>query len=109
MNARLTPLNEINNFLRKDEIPEAVIFGEWDYKVPSGTIHPPKNKLLDWSEAEVYLNTPLWSFSGTFGAPECFPMFLWTTQRVIYVSEYDGSTRLASLPRDPVTIHTDFV
>jgi len=42
-----------------------------------------------------------WKFRGGYGAPTCYATWIWTDRRVIWVTQYDGSTRLSSMPRHP--------
>jgi hypothetical protein len=56
------------------------------------------NKVLPWKEARKYLD---YQFDDSFGAAGCDPITAWTKSKVIFVSEYDGSTRIRSVPRHP--------
>ena len=55
--------------------------------------------LLTWEEARPHLD---YTYDDGYGAPDCHSVFLWTETRVIFVSQYDGATRLETIPRDPV-------
>jgi len=48
-------------------------------------------------------------FSHGMSSPECYAIWAWTPTRVIGVREYDGSTHLVSLPRDPVAVVPDML
>lgn len=37
-----------------------------------------------------------------FGGADCFPMYAWCAPWVYFISEYDGSTNLSCVPRNPV-------
>ena len=43
-----------------------------------------------------------WSFLGGHGAPECYAVYVYTNQRVIFVSQYDGATNLEGIPLRPM-------
>ncbi len=58
----------------------------------------PKNKLMSWEEALPFLS---YDFATGFGAPGCQAVHAWTEKRVIFVSQYDGSTCIESVPRNP--------
>ena len=55
--------------------------------------------LLSPEEAEPLMN--FWSFYGGYGAPEAYATYIWTNERVIWVTQYDGATGLSSMPRHP--------
>ncbi len=83
---------------------EAVVIGEmgWgDY----GKEHVPHydptvfGKVLPWAEAQPYLD---YDFDSGYGAPGCQAIYAWTKSWVIFISQYDGSTRCNRIPRNPV-------
>lgn len=86
-----------------DEKIEAIVIGKmgWgDYgkdRVPNYD-QMKKNEILSWEEAAPFLD---YSYSTGYGAPECNAIVAWTSTRVIYVSQYDGSTSIESVPRNP--------
>ncbi len=57
------------------------------------------NVLLSWEEARPMLDYP---FDCGYGSPECNAVTAWTKSSVIVVGEYDGSTRIYAIPRNPV-------
>jgi hypothetical protein len=102
---------EIVDELRKGEKIEAVVFGEWGWgrgpnELGYNEPHPPpvplnvRGKILTWRQAKPLMQT--WRFSGGYGAPECYAVNIWTTHRVFWVTQYDGSTSLCSAERNPV-------
>jgi hypothetical protein len=91
-------------YLKDGETIEAVVFGKYGWggfdedeesPVPSNV----QEKVLTLAEAEPYMHG--WSFYGGYGAPECYAVYVWTNQRVIWVTQYDGATNLSSAPRNP--------
>lgn len=42
-----------------------------------------------------------YSYDGGFGGADCHPVRAWTPNRVIFVHEYDGSTCVVWVPRNP--------
>ena len=58
----------------------------------------PKGKLLTWQEAEPLLT---YDYDNGYGAPGCNSICAWTKSRVIFVTQYDGSTSINWMPRNP--------
>jgi hypothetical protein len=91
--------------LDKDETVEAVIFGKYGWE---GYDEPkpapiPKDKqkiLMTLEEAEPYMQE--WEIYGGYGAPNAYAMYVWTNKRVMWITQYDGSTSLDSMPRNPI-------
>lgn len=54
--------------------------------------------VLDWSEAEPLLD---YEYDSGYGGADCHPVWIWTPTRVLFVSTYDGSTAVESVPRNP--------
>lgn len=55
--------------------------------------------VLTWGEAEPMLD---YEYHVGYGSPECDAICLWTPTRVIWVTQYDGSTHFSSAPRNPI-------
>jgi hypothetical protein len=53
---------------------------------------------LTWVEARPMLD---YKYDDGFGLQDCDDVYVYTATRVLYVHEYDGSTRIAGLPRHP--------
>lgn len=53
---------------------------------------------VEWDKAFEVLN---YDYSDGFGGQDCHDIWAWTETRVLFVHEYDGSTRIASAPRNP--------
>ena len=110
--------DELMAYLEPGEVVEAIVFGafgwgSWDdddegsnsmgYHEDMLKEFIPwdkRGKVLTLEEARPHMQC--WSFDGGFGAPECYATYVWTNQRVIWVTQYDGSTGLDSMPRNPV-------
>jgi hypothetical protein len=108
-------------FLESDEHVESIVFGPWgwgasapdgkDWSPGYGEPTPPavpfslRGKPMSLDDAECFMRT--WSFDGSYGSPKCYAVYIWTDRRVIWVTQYDGSTRLSSAPRNPVAIMPD--
>lgn len=95
---------EIIQVLEDGESIEAVCFGAWGwdgYGEPEPPLIPKSAQgvLLAPDIARRYMQG--WSFYSGFGAPECYATCIWTNQRVFWVMQYDGSTRLCHMPRNP--------
>jgi len=92
---------ELLKFLQPNEKVSYVVFGEWGWGEPKPA-PVPKDKqcvLLTLEEAKPLMDG--WQFNGGYGTAECYPVYVWTNERVIFVAEYDGSTHLTSVPRNP--------
>ena len=108
--------NDLINMLDQDEQVEAIVFGAWgwasaprssdeEWEPDSSEPEPPpvpfklRGKTMTLEEARPYMQG--WSFIGGFGAPDCYATYIWTNQRIIWVTQYDGATGLDSAPRYP--------
>lgn len=58
---------------------------------------PIAEKLTPWNEAAPYLD---YGYDDGYGGQDCHSIYAWTPSRVLFVSEYDGSTCVKSIPRD---------
>lgn len=47
-------------------------------------------------------------YDNGYGGADCFPMYAWTKSRVFFIGEYNGSTGLNWVPRNPVNIEPHF-
>jgi len=121
-----TPWEQLQAFLNEGEEIEAVVFGpfgwgdapdegeEWElgWREPEspltkGPIVPfnERGKILSPPHlARFYMSTTSWTFKSGYGSPNCYAVYVWTNQRVIWVTQYDGSTRLCGVPRNPQDI-----
>ncbi len=83
-----------------DEPIKAVVIGKmgWGNESVPNSEKQPLGVILTWKEAKKWLN---YEFSSDYGAPECNAIYAWTKTRVIFVSQYDGATRINSIPRNP--------
>lgn len=112
---------EIENLLEPGETVEAVVFGAWgwgftpdegeEWRAGYGEPEPepvPFDKrgvILSWEEAAPMMTN--WSFYGGFGAPDCYAVRIWTTERIYWVTQYDGSTSLDWTNRNPTATIPD--
>lgn len=95
---------------------EGIVFGAWgwgsmpaepygDYEYEFGEPKEPippemRGRVLTWEEAEPYLHN--WSCYGGYGSPSCYAITVWTADRVLFITQYDGSTRINEVPRHPI-------
>lgn len=86
-----------------DEAIECIVIGAYgwngfkdddDVRVPESQ----RNVVLPWSEARPLL---MYEHDTGYGAPECNAVTAWTATRVLFVVQYDGSTSVHSVPRNP--------
>lgn len=47
-------------------------------------------------------------YDNGFGGADCFPMYAWTKTRVFLMTEYDGSTGMSWVPRNPMNVAPEF-
>jgi hypothetical protein len=117
----MSAYEELQEYIAENEKIEAIIFGPWgwgsspadgkDWEKGYGEQDEPyvpydiRGKVLTLDQAEQYMQG--WSFYGGYGAPDCYATYIWTNQRVIWVTQYDGATSLDSAPRNPIAIMPD--
>lgn len=94
----------------KDEAIESVVIGPfgWGGSMDAndgygeGNIHRKtpveRGAPLAWETARPMLDYP---YSTGYGAPECDAIYAYTAERVLSVAQYDGSTWITSIPRNP--------
>lgn len=113
----MSAFQELQEFLNENEIVESIVFGafgwgeepqsdndKWEFGFHEKVLEQPipfelRGKLLTLEEAKPHMQC--WSFYGGYGSPNCYKTIIWTNERVISISEYDGSTCLVGIPRNP--------
>ncbi len=55
-------------------------------------------KLMTPEQASKYLS---YEYVSSYGAPKCHSVYVWTDTRIYFIVDYDGSTHLDSVPRNP--------
>ena len=115
----MSAYKELMRFLVDGEIVESIVFGPWGwgsapskednqwtlgYGEPEDTPVPFDKRGLPMSLDEARPMMQSWKFARGYGAPSCYAVYIWTNQRVIWVTQYGGSTRLNSAPRNPRAI-----
>ena len=58
-----------------------------------------KGELLAWDVARPLLD---YEYDDGYGAPDCQAIKAWTDDKVLWVTQYDGSTSISSGPRGPI-------
>lgn len=80
------------------EIIESIVI----YNNPQDTYSDRKRpfhcEVCNWSDVENFLD---YDYDDGFGGQECHDIYLWTPTRIITVHEYDGSTSVYGIPRNP--------
>jgi hypothetical protein len=112
-NEKLNAWNDLQKELKEGETVEAIVFGNWGWASnsgpdPDGYEEPdPKpvpmdmrGKVLTPEEAKPLMDG--WSFNGGYGAPDCYAVRIWTNERILFVTQYDGATGLDSTARNPI-------
>jgi len=62
-------------------------------------------KLITWNLARPILD---YEYDSGYGGADCHAVYAWTETQVIFVTEYDGSTSLAEVPRNPTPCKPNF-
>ena len=73
--------------------------GDYGAKDIDGYYRSPKNKVLSWEDAIPHLE---YEFDSGYGEPGCQAIYVWTETKVMFVSQYDGSTAIEWVPRNPI-------
>ena len=99
----------IEEKLEEDEVIEGVVIGEGDRiddystSILLDSILEKKRKIYDkvipWVIAKPLLD---YEFDSGFGTQDCNTVYIWTNKNVLFINEYDGSTCLSKIPRNPI-------
>lgn len=57
------------------------------------------NKLCTWEELSPFLD---YEYARGYGSMDCHNITAWTATKVIYIHEYDGSTAVVYVDRNPI-------
>lgn len=95
---------DLKKWFEEGEVVEGVVIGKmgWgDYNsgVVPGYSGMPRGVVLSWEEAEKLLD---FEYDDGYGAPECPAIYVWTNTSIYFVVQYDGSTSLEIVPRNPI-------
>lgn len=94
---------EVLDFMELGEVPESIVFGEWGWGGwKEEKVFVPKEfvgKVIRFADAKPFMQG--WTFYSGYGSPECYAVRIWTNKRVIWVTQYDGSTTLDSAYINP--------
>jgi hypothetical protein len=107
---------DLFEMLEDCEVVEAICFGPWGwgsapdkgekweegYREPTPPTVPFEKRGIALSPKDAEPMMQSWSFYGGGGSPDCYAAYIWTNKRVIWVTQYDGSTGLNSAPRNPL-------
>jgi hypothetical protein len=89
---------------RAGEAVLGVVFGDMGWDEDYAAEHIPnyramlKGVVLSLADAMPWLD---YEFYDGFGGVNCQSVYIWTTTKVIFIHEYDGSTTIQSVPRNP--------
>jgi len=107
----------MNNFKQdilaavEDEVIEAVVITGNIYTY-WGSSPDPRNtdslkavigKAITWEQAAPLLD---YSYDSGYGSMDCHDVLVYTAANVYYIHEYDGSTSVCSVPRNPPVINS---
>jgi len=74
---------------------------EYEWRISElrdASIKPFVGKILTWEEAAPLLD---YNYDDGFGSMDCHDVEIYTATNVYYIHEYDGSTPIRSVPRNP--------
>ena len=107
----------IVELLEPGEILESVVFGAYGdnaspgvgerWKLEYGEPDPPpvpfdkRGVVLPIKQAKQYMQG--WSCYGGYGLPETYALAAWSNRRIFFIVQYDGSTTLHAIPRNPTS------
>lgn len=90
------------------EIIEKIIIGELQHYSDDQNA---KNRNInfdvptDWKEVIDYLN---YEYENGWGTRECHPIYIYTNTYIYFIREYDGSTAIHRIPRNPINVHVEY-
>lgn len=90
----------------KGETIESVVIGafsgyEWSdeqHADEKGVPPSQRHVVLSWKETRPLLD---YTYDTGYGGADCHAIWAWTHTHIVFVSEYDGSTTVVSVPRNP--------
>lgn len=88
---------------------EAVVVGKHDGDADrwnsNRKAEPDENVVLSREDGLKKLDL---EYDNGYGGADCYPMYAWTKTRVYLITEYDGSTGMMWLPRNPINCEPKF-
>ncbi len=84
---------------------EAIVVGVHASRLATAAPEPDENVVLTREQGLAKLDA---DFASGHGVLDCFPVYAWTKSWVFFVHEYDGATKLAWVPRNPVACTPKF-
>lgn len=84
---------------------EAIVVGPHASRPANADAKPDENVVLTREQGLAKIDA---DFSAGHGVLNCFPVYAWTKSWVIFVYEYDGASKLAWVPRNPVACTPKF-
>lgn len=76
-------------------------FRSWHYQLrdnPATSDHDLGSAPVSWDKAEPVLD---YEYDDGYGGQDCHDIWAWTATRVLSIHEYDGSTLVISVARNP--------
>lgn len=101
----------INFEVLHDDKIEKVLIGKhyndyWDDDEEDRRPIEARNELVDRETALKILDL---DYDSGYGGADCFPLYAWSKKAIFFVSEYDGATGLARIPRNPQVMEVEFI
>lgn len=104
LDPKLNAYKDLKGCLEKGETIEAIVFGEWGwggYREPVEKPVPKEKQGVVLSIEEAKPMMAGWTYFCGYGAPECYATNVWTNKRILWITQYDGSTSIDHAPRNP--------
>lgn len=92
-----------------DETVEAVVVGRYESWYQGDNKNFPDSlseRPVSWDEVKEYFN---YEYDDGYGGAECHPLYIYTKSYILYVSEYDGSTAVCKIPRNPIKCSPNYL
>lgn len=98
-----TAYDSLLEYLKPGEEVECILFGYWmGWPIDEPEPLPPPGVKLSLAAAQPYLTSWMIESENSYDST-VYTFHAWTTERVIFIHEYDGVTSLSSVPRNPST------
>lgn len=88
-----------------NELIEAIVVGVHYDRKYDGEVRPDENIILSLEQGLAKLDE---EYDDGYGGADCYPMYAWSKNWIYVINEYDGSTRLSSIPRNPINCKPKF-
>lgn len=106
-------LKDIEKTIREycdcEPIESVVIAARYSYHDDDDDRTVPKEfigKPVCFGDVRDYLD---YEYDTGYGGADCNPIYLYTRNFIVFVSEYDGATNINCIPRNPIECEPDYL